>query len=154
MEFARLFKALSDESRFELFKLLLTHDFCVGALAHRLRISEAAVSQHLRKLREAGLVRGEKKGYWTHYRVDKIRLNELAEAMKELTKLPPCPERSCSSESTPITISHKRNITICDCQFHHPDKLRGKPEECTPRQIEKGQRTKGSHLFVSKAKKK
>lgn len=153
MEFARLLKALSDESRFELFKLLLTHDFCVGALAHRLRISEAAVSQHLRKLREAGLVRGEKKGYWTHYRVDKIRLNELAEAMKELTKLQPCPEGSYSRKLIPVTISRKKNITIYDCQFHHPDKRKGKPEESTHNQIEKGQRTK-DHPFVSKAKKK
>ena len=148
MDLARLFKALSDESRFEVFKLLLTHDFCVGALAHHLRISEAAVSQHLKKLREAGLVRGEKKGYWTHYKVEKIKLNELAEAMKDLTKLPPCPEGSCNRKLNPITISRKKNITI----YHH--KFKGTPEECAPKQIEKCQRSKKPHSCVSKAKKK
>ncbi len=59
-EIVQVFKTLSDETRFNLVRLLLTHDFCVGALAHRLGISEAAVSQHLKSLREAGLVKGEK----------------------------------------------------------------------------------------------
>ena len=54
MELSNAFKALSDESRFKLVNLLLTHDFCVGALAHHLKISEAAVSQHLKHLREVG----------------------------------------------------------------------------------------------------
>ena len=82
-EFVQILKTLSDKTRFELVKLLLTHDFCVGALAHHLRISEAAVSQHLKLLREAGLVKGEKRGYWTHYMVEKNKLNELAELQRE-----------------------------------------------------------------------
>jgi len=137
MELAKLFKALSDESRFKLFKLLLTHDFCVGALAHHLKISEAAVSQHLKQLREAGLVRGEKKGYWTHYRVDKTKLNELAEAMKDLTRLPPCPEGSCNRELSPETNSKKEDTIMCGWKCHHRKKLKGTPAECARKQSEK-----------------
>jgi len=148
MELAKLFKALSDESRFKLFKLLLTHDFCVGALARHLKISEAAVSQHLRQLREAGLVRGEKRGYWTHYMIDKIRLNELAAAVKDLTKLPPCPEGSCNRKLNPKTNSSKEDNTICCWKCHHPEKLKGKPEECAPKQSEKCHGSKKSHLCL------
>ncbi len=72
------FKALADETRFKLLRLLLRHDLCVGALAHQLGVSEAAVSQHLRLLKTHGLVKGEKRGYWTHYAVQREVLLELS----------------------------------------------------------------------------
>jgi DNA-binding transcriptional ArsR family regulator len=154
MELSNALKALSDESRFKLVNLLLTHDFCVGALAHHLKISEAAVSQHLRQLREVGLVKGEKRGYWTHYMVDKVKLSELAEALRNLTELPPCPEGLCAKNVNPKTICRKEDEKMCDCKCQHPEKLKGKPEECTPKQIEKCHGSKKSHPCVSKTKKK
>ena len=86
MEPVQIFKTLADETRFKLVKLLLTHDLCVGALAKHLGISEAAVSQHMKSLREAGLVKGEKRGYWTHYTVEKDKLHELAGRLKRLDR--------------------------------------------------------------------
>ena len=80
-----LLKALADETRYKIISLLLSHDFCVGALAKRLQISDAAVSQHLQVLRKAGLVKGEKKGYWTHYTVQKNVLNKVADSLRKLT---------------------------------------------------------------------
>ena len=154
MEFAKAFKALSDESRLKLVNLLLTHDFCVGALAHHLKISEAAVSQHLRQLREAGLVKGEKRGYWTHYTVDKVKLRDLAEDLRNLTELPPCAEGLCSRNLNQKTDCRKESKKMCDCKCEHPEKLKGKPEECTPKQIEKCHGSKKSHPCVSKTKKK
>ena len=56
-----ILKALADETRIKILTLLLTHDFCVGALANKLSLSEAAISQHLQLLRKTGLVKGEKK---------------------------------------------------------------------------------------------
>jgi len=134
-EFVQILKSLSDETRFELIKLLLTHDLCVGALAHHLRISEAAVSQHLKLLREAGLVKGEKRGYWTHYMVEKNKLNELAELLRELTNLLPCPEGVCIKKLNEKINCHKEGAKMCDCKCQYPEKLKGKPEECTPEQI-------------------
>jgi DNA-binding transcriptional ArsR family regulator len=78
-------KAVADETRFRIINLLLTHDLCVGALADRLNMSKAAVSQHLRILRKAGLVRGEKRGYWTHYSVDKSAIHRIAEDLIKTT---------------------------------------------------------------------
>lgn len=77
-----MLKALADETRFEIVRLLLTHDYCVGALAKHLGISEAAVSQHLQILRKAGLAKPEKRSYWTHYSIDRDRLGQVSDALK------------------------------------------------------------------------
>jgi DNA-binding transcriptional ArsR family regulator len=77
-------KALAHESRLRMIELLLSQSLCVGALAGRLGISEAATSQHLRILRKAGLVRGEKRGYWTHYVVRTEELHRLADRLRGL----------------------------------------------------------------------
>ncbi len=93
-------KALADETRLKIITLLLTHDFCVGALARRLTISEAAVSQHLRLLREAGVVKGEKRGYYTHYNVDREIIRKTAEKLSELSEITPLFEGGCSKHTT------------------------------------------------------
>ena len=134
-EIVQIFKTLSDKTRFNLVRLLLTHDFCVGALAHHLGISEAAVSQHLKSLREAGLVKGEKRGYWTHYAVEKDKLNELADLLRELTNLLPCRDGLCTKNLNSKIDCDKEGAKMCDCKCQYPEKLKGKPEECTPEQI-------------------
>lgn len=79
-----LLKAIADDTRLNLVKLLLRHSYCVGALARRLGLTEAAVSQHLKVLREAGLLHGEKHGYFRHYEVDREKLRMLAAELQEL----------------------------------------------------------------------
>lgn len=64
-----ILKALSDDNRIQIIDLLLERDYCVRALSNKLNISESAVSQHLKILREADVVFGEKEGYFVHYRV-------------------------------------------------------------------------------------
>jgi DNA-binding transcriptional ArsR family regulator len=77
-QLANTFKALSDPTRMRLIKLL--HDsggsLCVNALAHRLGVSQSAVSQHLRVLRQVGLVQGERAGYFVHYSLAEDALEE------------------------------------------------------------------------------
>jgi ArsR family transcriptional regulator, arsenate/arsenite/antimonite-responsive transcriptional repressor len=77
-------KALADERRLKILQLLTANDLCVGALAKHLSISKPAVSQHLQILRKAGLVKGEKRGYWTHYVVEREALNQVASQISEL----------------------------------------------------------------------
>lgn len=83
-------KALADKNRLKILRLLLSHSYCVKALSCQLEISQAAVSQHLQVLRKAGLVKGEKIGYWTHYSVEKQLLDTIGEAVKNISALPPC----------------------------------------------------------------
>ncbi len=67
---ARLCRALSVETRVRMLALLQRHSLCVGALARALGITDAAVSQHLRVLRDAGLVVAERRGHFVHYAID------------------------------------------------------------------------------------
>ena len=113
----------------------MIQDLCVGGLARRLGISEAAVSQHLKQLQEAGLVKGEKRGYWTHYAVEKDRLNKLAEALTGLTGLARCPDGACTNKPHKKTDCRKEETKMCECNCQYPEKLKEKPGECTPEQI-------------------
>lgn len=87
MELARQLKVLGDETRLKIIILLLTKRFCVRSLAKKLEISEPAVSQHLKLLRDANLVQGEKRGYWVHYEVKKEILYNVADNIKKLMNL-------------------------------------------------------------------
>lgn len=132
------FKALSDPSRWRILDLLLAHDLCVGALARRIGLSEAAVSQHLQVLRKAGLVKGEKRGYWTHYSVDREALRGLAREIEALARRSRSGDSVCFRTALQLDgISQERRMPqMCctDC-CEHPEKLKGTPQECTPEQI-------------------
>ena len=86
-EIISILKALSDPTRFKIFFLLSRNSLCVNALVNLLQISQPAVSQHLKVLRQANLVRAERKGYWMHYSVNQRRvkafLNELKALLRE-----------------------------------------------------------------------
>ncbi len=86
-------KALGDPSRYRLLELMSQRGYCVSALACAAGLSESAVSQHLKILREAGLAYGVKIGYYTHYRVDKDALGRLIDELQALRDVKPEPCR-------------------------------------------------------------
>lgn len=98
-ELIEILKALSDETRYNLVKLLVSHDYCVGALAKRLNISESAVSQHLKILRNAGIVKGDKRGYYTHYWVERELLRDAANKIIELSYVTPA-DNKCNKHTS------------------------------------------------------
>ncbi|MBN1957546.1 MAG: winged helix-turn-helix transcriptional regulator [Desulfuromonadales bacterium] len=86
---ARAFKVLSVETRVRMIELLKRRSLCVNALAKILHITPAAVSQHLRVLRDADLVIADKQGYFVHYRVNEETLanwNLMAKGILEQNK--------------------------------------------------------------------
>jgi DNA-binding transcriptional ArsR family regulator len=83
-DLARLLKVLSVETRVEMLRLLKGRALCVNALAARLDVTPGAVSQHLRIMRDAGLVIDEKRGYYVHYRLNEKTLAVWQEAIEEL----------------------------------------------------------------------
>ncbi len=87
---ARTFKVLSVSTRLRIIQLLRERTLCVNALAVRLGVTQGAVSQHLRIMRDADLVSDERRGYRVHY-----QLNEetLARWRNEINALL-APERS------------------------------------------------------------
>lgn len=100
-ELAEIFKALSDPTRLRLVKLLSECSpgervadecapvecrggpLCVNALAHELGVTQSAVSQHLRVLRQAGLVRGVRRGPFVHYSLAQDGLEKYKAALRE-----------------------------------------------------------------------
>ena len=88
-------KCLSDYTRFRILHIILTHDQCVGSLANRNGISEPSVSQHLQILRKSDMVRGEKRGYWTHYSVKREALCQIGERLIQISKTTCSHDKSC-----------------------------------------------------------
>lgn len=85
-EQAALFSVLADPTRLKLLKILClqreSNALCVNALAGRLKVTQSAVSQHLRILKAAGLVQGKRKGFRVHYFVDKAALKNVHEILR------------------------------------------------------------------------
>jgi len=81
---ARIFKVMSVDTRVRMIQLLKCRSLCVNALAHALDITPAAVSQHLRVLRDAEIVTADKRGYFVHYRVNDATLANWSKAAKGL----------------------------------------------------------------------
>lgn len=88
---AEIFKALSDPTRLKLVRLLNDcppgvcqgGPLCVNALAHQLGVTQSAVSQHLRILKQAGLVRGSRNGTFMHYSLDRDGLAKYKTALED-----------------------------------------------------------------------
>ena len=97
-ELERIFRALSVETRVRIVQLLKGRTLCVNALATRLEVTPAAVSQHLRVLRDAELVIPEKRGYYVHYRLNPETLEIWRRQAGEL--LEPPEKRSEASPAT------------------------------------------------------
>jgi ArsR family transcriptional regulator len=62
-----IIKALGDETRLRILKLLLKGELCVCELEAALKLPQSKVSRHLTVLRTAGLVNDRRKGQWIFY---------------------------------------------------------------------------------------
>lgn len=87
MDLTVILKLLSDKTRLGIVELLLKKRYCVRALSGKLGISESAVSQHIKLLKDSGLLQGEKRGYFMHYMVNREMLHELAGEIEALAML-------------------------------------------------------------------
>ncbi len=84
-EVAVLAKALAHPARVKIMRLLLARDACYcGQLVDELSLAQATVSQHLKMLKEAGLVAGEIEGLRTCYWASRERIGELHELVGDL----------------------------------------------------------------------
>lgn len=83
-ELARLLKVLAVGTRVRIVQLLKGCPLCVNALASRLEVTQGAVSQHLRIMRDAGLLIDEKRGYYVHYRLNEDTLATWREKIDKL----------------------------------------------------------------------
>jgi DNA-binding transcriptional ArsR family regulator len=84
-DIARMLEALGAGSRLEILYLLRGRALCVTAIAKKLAISQGAVSQHLRILKEAHLVIAERRGYYVHYRINEEVFSRISAFAKSFT---------------------------------------------------------------------
>ena len=76
-------RALAVDTRLGILAQLRSGPLCVGALAARLDVTQSAVSQHLRILKDAGFVSAERRGYFVHYRLNETAVRDWVKMLGE-----------------------------------------------------------------------
>ncbi|WP_407058454.1 ArsR/SmtB family transcription factor [Paracerasibacillus soli] len=89
-------KALADANRLILLSCLKNKEVCVCDLVDVLNISQPAVSQHLKKLKDAGIIKERKVGTWKHYSIVENLSPVAQQVVDELDVLTKC---DCGGES-------------------------------------------------------
>jgi ArsR family transcriptional regulator len=79
-----LLKALADPLRTRIVELLAAEQLCTCHLVEELGATQTNISNHLRVLRDVGLIASEPAGRYTYHRLVPERLNALAEALEGL----------------------------------------------------------------------
>ncbi|MRG27770.1 metalloregulator ArsR/SmtB family transcription factor [Laceyella tengchongensis] len=69
-QIAECHKALADKTRLRILALLKVEELCVCELVEILNITQPAVSQHIRKLKNVKLVKERRNGQWVFYSLD------------------------------------------------------------------------------------
>lgn len=102
MELDWMLKALGEPMRLKIYQALLERKHCVRSLSKKLGISESAISQHMKVMKEAELVYGEKFGYHTHYLPRQDAVDFLTLQFQQM-------------QSASLTVD--RDMTVCQCEY-------------------------------------
>lgn len=91
-ERARILRALGTGARMQILEILKVGPLEVGALAQQIGISQSAVSQHLKVLKELNLVSDRRRSYFIYYSLNPQEFARLEEMMMAVCRV--SPERS------------------------------------------------------------
>ena len=83
-ELQLIFKALSDNTRIRILKLLFQRELCVCELMQVLEMSQSRISRHVNLLKQAGLVKDRREGKWVYYSLDPDSFNPYARSILDL----------------------------------------------------------------------
>lgn len=120
-------KALADETRWRIVRLVMEEALCVCELADILGMPQSSVSSHVQIIRKAGLLECEKREKWTYFRIDArhAKLITLIGRFFEKTDSPPLwktdlermskrlEEREGSCCPGPIRLKHRSSRSTC-----------------------------------------
>lgn len=70
-KYAHVLKLLGDKTRLTIVKILDSHDCCVCEFVEIFKTSQPAISQHVRKLKDTGIVKETRRGQWIIYSLNK-----------------------------------------------------------------------------------
>ena len=94
---AKLFRGLADASRLSILDALRAGPLSVGEIVATTGLSQSNASNHLRCLSECGLVVGEQRGRFVHYRLSDPRLDDLLVLVGELLRETACGVKACEN---------------------------------------------------------
>jgi len=66
-----IFKVLGHETRLTMLKILDDHDCCVCEFVEIFQATQPSISQHIRKLKDRGFIKEERRGQWIFYSINK-----------------------------------------------------------------------------------
>ncbi|MCR5478618.1 MAG: metalloregulator ArsR/SmtB family transcription factor [Ruminococcus sp.] len=90
-----IFKALCDENRVQIFRLLQHGEKCACKLLEAMQFTQPTLSHHMKILCDSGLVVGRKEGKWMYYSVSQEGTQLAVKALRELTKVSGSDEGCC-----------------------------------------------------------
>lgn len=94
-EYALAFKALSDETRLKIIEMLGHGELCACKILESFNITQPTLSYHMKILTESGLVSGCREGAWTHYTLNKGRIQELIGKLSDIQAQTAEPTENC-----------------------------------------------------------
>ncbi len=109
MHTIEIIHAFSEPMRFAIIETLLEHKYSVQELSKHLKISESAISQHMRVLKKYNLVYGQKEGYSMYYRVNKDYIGAVFESLCDWIQQYPTENHSSYND---ILLSIETNMKI------------------------------------------
>lgn len=103
--FENLFKALGEPTRLKIIKLLADRELCVCDLEDIMQISQPRISQHLKVLKQAGLVNERKEGQRSICSLDRVFLEHMMDEFMKYIQQPLelIPEMASEYARLPVT---------------------------------------------------
>jgi ArsR family transcriptional regulator, arsenate/arsenite/antimonite-responsive transcriptional repressor len=104
---AKVLKLLGDKTRLTIIAMLKMRECCVCEFLEVFEMSQPSISQHLRKLKDAGMVKEERRGQWIYYSLN--TQSEMYGIMEDILEHLP-------EQTDKIKMIEKSNPTLrCDC---------------------------------------
>jgi ArsR family transcriptional regulator len=91
-----LLRLLADPLRARIVELLAVERLCTCHLVEELGAGQSNISNHLRLLRQAGVVNAEPAGRYTYYALEPAVLHRLADRIRDLAATADAPRRPCA----------------------------------------------------------
>lgn len=109
---AQLLRVMANENRLLILSALLPGEQNVNELARNLGLRQAALSQHLARLRHAGLVRGSRRSRLIFYSVQQPLLGQVIEMLMAVTKRTGSPLLQSMLEAAPAPQTPEENSDV------------------------------------------
>ena len=87
-EIAVICKALGDENRVQIIKMLSGGELCACKILDAFNITQPTLSHHMKILTDCNLVNSRKEGKWTYYSINGEKFSEFKNAVSEFTCKP------------------------------------------------------------------